>query len=364
MATKKNGKAKQVVSQKKQYIGISRDHSGSMNALRSSAMKDYNSNIDAIKQAAQEEGIDTIVSVVKQGVGNGLVEREVVNSNVSKLQPLTHYSAEGGTPLFDSIGELISILRAAPDAHDPNVSFLVMAITDGEENQSKHWNGVSLTDEFRRLQATDKWTFTFRVPKGYSRHLVNMGIPAGNIQEWETTNEGMAAATVQTVRAVRSFYAGVSKGVTASSNFYSDLSSVKSKDIKAVMTDISKEVAIWPVKNGGLEIKDFVEKKLKRPMKVGAAFYQLSKPEKAVQDYKMIAIRNKRTGAVYAGKSARDLLNLPDIGTIKLAPGDHGNFDVYIQSTSTNRKLIAGTNVMYWNNATNIRARLGYDKED
>jgi len=35
-------------------------------------------------------------------------------------------------------------------------------------------------------------------------------------------------------------------------------------------------------------------------------------------------------------------------GTIKLAPGDHGNFEIFIQSTSNNRKLLAGTKCVYW----------------
>lgn len=343
---------------RKQYVGISRDHSGSMQSLSHSAMKDYNENIEVIKEAAKENKIDTFVSVVKCGIGIGLVAREQENVLIESVSPITTYKTEGGTPLFDSIGELITILSRTPDAEDANVSFLIMAITDGQENQSKFWNAQSLGKEIKRLQATDKWTFTFRVPSGYAKALVSMGIPSGNVVEWEQTEEGMRGATVQTVRAVKSYYVNVSHGVAASSSFYSDLSGVKTKDIKAVMTNISKEVVIWPVKTGGLEIKEFVEKKLRRGMAVGAAFYQLTKPERKVQEYKMLIIRDKRNGSVYAGKSARDLLSLPDVGTIRLAPGDHGNYDIYIQSTSTNRKLIANTNVLYWTGAVVARAAI------
>ena len=52
----------------------------------------------------------------------------------------------------------------------------------------------------------------------------------------------------------------------------------------------------------------------------------------------------------YIGISRDHLLGLPKQGIIHLAPGDHGNFDVFIQSTSTNRNLVAGTEVMYWEN--------------
>jgi hypothetical protein len=120
MPTKKKTSRKKpiqvVTNGMKQYIGISRDHSGSMRPLASAAAKDYNSNIESIKEAAKTNNIDTIVSVVRCGVGlRGIVEREVVNSNVQVLTPLERYTADGShTPLFDSVGELIEILQAAP----------------------------------------------------------------------------------------------------------------------------------------------------------------------------------------------------------------------------------------------------------
>ena len=338
----------------KQYIGISRDHSASMRSLARHAESDYNDNIAAIKAAAESNDIDTIVSTVKCGVGSrGSVEREVVNSNVTKLRPITKYAADGSsTPLFDSVGELIELLEKVPDSTDNEVSFLVMAITDGEENSSSRYTGNSLGEKIRRLQATDRWTFVFRVPTGYKRRLVGFGIPDGNIEEWEQTERGMRESSVHTQQAVSSYFVGRTKGVRSTDRFYADLSKVSRSEVKAVLTDISQEVLIWPVKNGGLQIRDFVENKLRHNMQIGAAFYLLTKPEKAVQEYKLICIRDKKTGAVYSGPSARDLLNLPHYGTIKLAPGDHGEYEIYIQSTSVNRKLIAGTTVLYWSKAS------------
>ena len=335
----------------KQYIGISRDHSGSMQSLKAAAMKDYNDSITAIKNASLNNNIDTIVSVVKCGVGQGVVQQEVVNSNVQILQPLRFYTAEGQTPLFDSVGMLIDMLRTAPDVNDPNVSFLIMAITDGEENYSRYWSSAKLADQIKILQSSDRWTFVFRVPTGYARHLVGLGIPSGNIQEWDTTERGLREASERTVDAFQNYYAVRSTGVKSTDSFYANMAAVSASDVRAAMTDISIGVKIWPVTKGGMMIRPFVEKQLGHGMILGAAFYQLNKPEKAVQDYKQIIIRDKQTGSVYTGRGARQLLGLPVAGTIKLAPGDHGNYEIYIQSTSVNRKLIAGTNVLYWDQA-------------
>jgi hypothetical protein len=53
----------------KNYIGFVNDHSGSMGALRTAAMQDYNVTITAIKDAATREMLDTVVSVVGIGLG-------------------------------------------------------------------------------------------------------------------------------------------------------------------------------------------------------------------------------------------------------------------------------------------------------
>lgn len=333
----------------KQYIGISRDHSGSMASIATHAKNDYNDNIDAIRNAAQKEGIDTIVTTVKCGIGGG-VEREAVNSSVAALKPITTYVADGATPLFDSVGELVELLEKSPDAADPSVSFLVMAITDGEENASKRYTPTKITELIRAKQATDRWTFTFRVPKNHASSLTRLGIPEGNIQEWETTARGIKTSSVQTQKAVASYYTGRTLGVRSTDSFYADLRNVTKKQITSTMTDVSGQVKIWPVANEE-QIRPFVESKLRgKGMILGAAFYQLTKKEKKVQSYKQICIRDKKSGNVYAGQSARDLLGLPSTGSIVLSPGDHGNYDIYVQSASVNRKLVPGSNVLYWDN--------------
>lgn len=340
----------------KQYVGISRDHSGSMSHLAITAMKDYNDTIATIKENAYKQDIDTIVSTVKCGVGGaGKVVQDVVNSNITKLKTLTQYTTDGGsTPLFDSVGELIEILETVPDSRRDEVSFLVMVITDGAENSSKKYNGRTLSAKITELQNTDRWTFVFRVPHGSKAALVHLGIPAGNIQEWEQTEQGLRYGTVQTVNAVANYYTARSAGVRSTTSFYPDMSGVNSVSVKKNLDNISDEVEIFPVpfKDRGVDIRSFMEKHIgSNKYRVGSAFYQLTKPEKAVQANKLFALVDKRTDAVYSGEDARQLLNLPSGGTINLAPGNHGNYDIYVQSTSVNRKLMPGTNVLYWDRA-------------
>lgn len=335
----------------KNYIGISRDHSGSMNGIATPAMIDYNSKIQVIKEATLANGQDTIVSVVE---ADGTVRRVVSNSNVTALQPITTYRCGGMTPLYDSVGDLIEQFEATPDAKDPNVSFLVMAITDGHENASRKWTARRLADKIRDLTMTDRWTFVFRVPRGYGHDLVhNLGLPEGNILEWDQTTRGVEAAAKRDAEAFTAYFGDRSTGMTSTKKFYSDLSKVSSKDVASVMTDISQEVMIFPVSANDNQalIRPFIEARIAGKMKRGASFYQLTKTEPVVQANKKILIRDKKTQSIYVGDAARQMLGLPTYGNIRLAPGNHGDFDIFIQSTSVNRKLAAGTNLIYWANA-------------
>jgi hypothetical protein len=278
------------------------------------------------------------------------VVREAVNSSLNALKELTEYSyeASGGTPLFDAVGEAINILKAVPDYNSEDVSFLVMVITDGEENGSSFWKS-RLGSEIKKLQGTDRWTFTFRVPRGYARALESLGIPGGNILEWDQTEAGFQVATNTTRSAVANYYTQRTLGAKSIQTFYTDLKGVSTQDLKAAhLVDIQTKVEIF--KNGAdvQTIREFCEKRTKKPFLKGAAFYELIKPEKEVQDYKQIVIRDRTTGSVYAGPAARQLLGLPNYGTVKLVPGDHSKYDVFVQSTSTNRKLTPHTRVLYY----------------
>jgi hypothetical protein len=334
----------------KTYLGIVRDHSGSMSSIAKAAMRDYNNTLAATQAAATQHGIKTIATVVR--CGGGWQVEEPRHTDVQRLQPLTSYPVPGhNTPLFSSVNELIEIFKRVPDFNDPEVTFVILATTDGQNNAGMR--GTDLAREIKALNATDRWTFAFRVPKGDARALVQLGIDAGNILEWDQTERGMAAASQANETAMSDFYANRAAGVKSTKTFYTSAANLTEAEVKAVLGDISSEVQLFPVaaKEDGVQIRDFVENRLGgQPMAKGAAFYQLVKTEDKIQDYKLVAIRDKETGAVYCGAEARDLIGLPRVGDVRVRPDTAGKFNVFIQSTSVNRKVNAGTQLMYWPN--------------
>lgn len=343
----------------KQYIGIVRDHSASMRGLSHTAMNDYNTLIADIKKNAIEKEVDTIISVMEcgcneYGTWGGAANRLVVkNSSVLGVKPLTGYDANGGsTPLYDAVGELISALMNVPDAAEKDVSFLIMVLTDGEENSSKTHRAFDLRQTIDRLQKSDRWSFTFRAPRGAARRLESdLGIHSGNIYEWVTNREGLENATIATQSSICEYYTAKASGVNATRSFYStNMADVSSQKVKSTLQEVTDEVEVHVVQrtDDGIQIREFIEDVRGKDMKKGSAFYQLTKKEDEVQEYKQILIRDKKSKKIYAGVHARQLLGLPFIGTVKIVPGNHGNYDIFIQSTSVNRKLVSGTVVLYW----------------
>ena len=306
------------------YIAIIRDHSASMAGIAKGAMDDYNLTIQGIKDS-QREGDLTFITVVECGVGH-LAENRFAEIGVlvENVRPITSYSTSGsGTPLLDAVGNAIT----------------------NYENRSKFFNTRTISEQIRSRQATDRWTFVFRGPKGSTKTFRDLGVAEGNIMEWEQTTADLARSTVVTTQGISNYFVARSAGKTSSTAFFANIN-VPKEQVKAAVADTTSNFYLLNVDYDS-RIDDLVTSKF-GSYQVGRGFYQLTKLEKAVQDYKEIALLDKTTRKIYSGTgNVRSLLGLPTYGSVKLVPGDHKNYDIFIQSTSVNRKLIGGTKMLY-----------------
>ena len=85
--------------------------------------------------------------------------------------------------------------------------------------------------------------------------------------------------------------------------------------------------------------------------KKGRGFYEFTKSV-TVQPYKEVVLLDNTTGAMFSGDDARTMIGLPAMdtgGNVQLHPGPLPGFTAFIQSTSVNRKLLAGTKFLYEN---------------
>ena len=334
-------------------IALVRDHSGSMRRIAAGAQRDYNATIAAIKAAAHATAQPTYVSVCELGYQGTTSVRTVIDHQaVEALTPLASYDANGGTPLWDAVAHAVRQLQTHPLANDPTTAFCVMITTDGRDEHSRLENERTIQQLMDELNGTDRWTFVYRVPRTEVQRLLRMGIPEGNLLAWDQSAASVNATQNATTAAFTEYFSGRAKGMTSTKRFFADLSQVTVQDVRQALEDVRHEITFLPVSlsEDQQPIRDFVETRVNSKMLKGAAFYQLTKGELKVQDYKLMAVRNKKTGEVFASRDPnqiRGALGLPTHST-KMSPADLGEWDLFIQSTSTNRKVVAGTDILYW----------------
>ncbi|KAB8319330.1 VWA domain-containing protein [Tolypothrix campylonemoides VB511288] len=80
--------------------------------------------------------------------------------------------------------------------------------------------------------------------------------------------------------------------------------------------------------------------------KVGRGFYEFTKTE-TIQGHKEIILMDRKTGDLFEGEAARDMLGLPAGTTMRIKPSNLEKYVVFVQSTSANRKLMGKTRFLY-----------------
>jgi hypothetical protein len=80
--------------------------------------------------------------------------------------------------------------------------------------------------------------------------------------------------------------------------------------------------------------------------KTGRGFYEFMKTE-TIQGHKEVVLMDRKTGDLYSGERAREMLGLPPGATVRIKPASLEKFVVFVQSTSYNRKLIGRTRFLY-----------------
>lgn len=326
----------------KNRVAVLVDKSGSMAGIRDETIKFYNNLIETVRKNAKKDSQQTEVTLL---YFNQVIDEVLVNEDASGLKKLnsSSYSPNGGTALFDAVAHAIDTIEKS-DADD--TAYAVFVLTDGEERDSKTYRTA---EAFRKLikskQSTDVWTFAFMVPEDQAGSFGKLsGLPSGNILPWSDIN----TVDVEASKGVEQFYEDRRSGKTKSDNVFvkPDLSQVKKSDLNS-LDNISSKVNIWRVEKE-VEIGDFVREKNNGVYTKGHAFFEYTKAED-VSAKKLILIIDKDQPKKVLAK-ARHLAGFPTrasgLGT-KFKPGNHGNFEIFGQSTSETRKLVRGTRLVY-----------------
>ncbi len=92
-------------------------------------------------------------------------------------------------------------------------------------------------------------------------------------------------------------------------------------------------------------IRDFVNEN-GLIFQTGKGFYEFTKSE-LIQEKKEVVLRDKATGDMFSGDKARRMIGLRPGERAKVKPTYLKDYDVFVQSTSYNRKLVGDTRFLY-----------------
>jgi hypothetical protein len=278
------------------------------------------------------------------------------------------YRPMGNTALTASVMQAIGDAREIPVQYGDH-AFLVYVVTDGLENWSAMPGNLGLEKWQHRTRELplvisglpETWTVAGIVPGVTARRqLAAFGFPPGNIEIWDPAKEdGALDVGVALAASSDSYYGLRSRGMTTTDSLFS-MNAPKPQDIAKLLTPMTpgsyyfEEVTpddLAQIDNG--RIDQFMALKTGQPYIPGSTYYQMIKRER-IQHYKRLAIHVRSSGGkigapegIYVGAHARSLMGLPDDGReVRVSPPKARGYDVYILSTSMNRKLYPGTRVL------------------
>jgi hypothetical protein len=324
------------------HIAFVLDASISMRAVSREMVEAADAEIAHLAHRSKEMGQETRITVY---VFSDETRCVIYDMDVLRLPSLRSlYRIQYRTALVDAALLAIGDLSMTPQKYGDH-AFLIYVFTDGQENASRaHYSQLAS----RIQELPDHWSLGVLVPDKLGEDMAaRYGFPRNNIAQWDaTTGHGVQEGVGVVRAATERFMQSRKDGVRGSRNLFStgDEAVNKATITAAALQPLPiTSYSLVPVPEDAT-IRDFIEQR-GVPYRTGMAHYQFTKTE-TIQSYKKLAVVHKTTNQVFTGPQVRDLLNLRTDVDVRVRPNHNREYDIYVQSTSVNRRLKAGTNVL------------------
>lgn len=194
------------------------DKSGSMSWVHGAAVSGLNEQIQTLRANADKGG-ETFVSLY---FFNNNTECKLNQVPASELRDIGMYDyhPNGSTALRDAVWNAMNDLSNIPVAENEEVAYLVVVISDGEENDSRFVTQADLAERIQAYQGSNRWTFTYMLSNSDLSKVRDMGIPMNNVTAYTSTVAGTSDAFLRMASSTTSYLNARSAGITAVANFY------------------------------------------------------------------------------------------------------------------------------------------------
>ena len=215
----------------KTHVAILLDCSGSMQACQTETVAGFNEQVQAIRKSAQLSGAEG-ATFVTLAVFNDGVEFVRFAEPVDRLMEISadEYHPDSLTAMLDAVGATLGRLaREVEDSDD--VSYLVIIISDGEENASKEHSYESVARMIQARQETGRWTFSYM---GANQNLSDLSarlhIPKSNTAVYCSSRHGTAVSFTSLSKSVISYLDRRASGQRARDRFFGRADQVSAID--------------------------------------------------------------------------------------------------------------------------------------
>jgi len=325
------------------HIVLVLDASDSMRSVKKDLIKVADNQIAYLATRSKELDQETRITVYTFEGGNYYspinIQCLIYDKDVLRVPSISGlYETGGATPLIDATLLALNDLAMTPEKYGEH-SFLVYVLTDGMENTSKATSN-ELSTAINKLP--DNWTLATFVPdQNGVFESKKFGFPKDNIAVWSTDSKGVEEVGRRIRETTENFMQARATGVRGSRNLFN----LATPSLNTVASNLNMlhfgQFRTFDVTEFG-RIDEFVERQTGRAYKSGEAYYQLSKPE-IIQPQKKVAILSKK--GLFVGDDARKLLDLPS-EHVKVGPNHNAEYEIFVQSTSNNRKLMPNTKLL------------------
>ena len=325
------------------HIALVLDASPSMKHLVDTVIKVADDQIKFLAERSQQLDMETRVTVYS------FADPDMIDCLFYDMDVLRLPSLKG---LYDTKGRSTALIDAAAKSQLDlsktatlygDHAFLTFLLTDGEENSSIAYSGRALRDLL--AAQSDNETMAVLVPDQRSKiRCQDLGFHKSNVAVWDaTTKQGLEDAGTTIRAATDAYMTSRSQGVTTKTGVFDMSKAVVNHKTVAALKEITTGIEILPVK-AFTDITTFITKDHGRTFRQGKYYFPLIKPEK-IGPQKNVVVRHKISKKVFGGPEVRTMLGLPD-HEVRVKPGENPEYDLFVQSTSTNRNLIAGYDLL------------------
>lgn len=138
----------------------------------------------------------------------------MINHPLSAVSNITatEYQPEGGTALWDVIGNMIEIAGQRFDnaANPPRV--LIVIITDGEETSSTRYSLPHVREMITRRQRACGWSFIIIAPNAASLAF-KLGIPVTHARNWKSDPDAITGLLERVGKTISAYKLGDKKAM-------------------------------------------------------------------------------------------------------------------------------------------------------